>query len=147
MTVVGGNREVAPLVGPRHQGLSMVLEKAAWTPPGQWLRVAGGWGVESLAEYRIPTPAHLNTAAPNAPVVVTHLYQAAILNRAALRAAGITRDCPDPVGGQIVRGHDGEPTGGSSPCRTHCCSTRPWPRPPSWTPNIKRAPPSSSSWS
>ncbi|MER6535667.1 amidohydrolase [Streptomyces sp900105755] len=94
----------------RH-GLAMVREQAARTPPGQWLRVAGGWSVESVAEHRMPTPAELNAVAPDTPVVVTHLYQATILNRAALRAAGITRDSPDPMGGQIVRGHDGEPTG------------------------------------
>ncbi|MFJ9566316.1 amidohydrolase [Streptomyces fuscichromogenes] len=152
VTVVGGDREVAPLVGPRtrvvdalghrvvpglndshnhvvrgglhfvlelrwdgvrtlRQGLAMVREQAARTPPGQWLRVAGGWSVESVAEHRMPTPAELNAAAPDTPVVITHLYQAAILNRAALHAAGITRDSPDPAGGQIVRGHDGEPTG------------------------------------
>lgn len=93
------------------QGLAMVREQAARTPPGQWLRVAGGWSVESVAEHRMPTPAELDAVAPDTPVVVTHLYQAAILNRAALRAAGITRDSPDPAGGQIVRGHDGEPTG------------------------------------
>ncbi len=42
---------------------------------------------------------------------VLHLYQSAVLNRAALKAAGFTRDTPDPKGGQIVRGRDGEPTG------------------------------------
>ncbi|WP_042414911.1 amidohydrolase [Streptacidiphilus anmyonensis] len=93
------------------QGLAMLREQAARTPTGQWVRVAGGWSVESVAEHRMPTPAELNAAAPDTPVMVTHLYQAAVLNRAALRAAGITRDTPDPVGGRIVRGHDGEPTG------------------------------------
>jgi predicted amidohydrolase YtcJ len=43
--------------------------------------------------------------------MVTHLYQSVLLNRAALRAAGYTRDTPGVPGGQIVRDHDGEPTG------------------------------------
>jgi predicted amidohydrolase YtcJ len=94
----------------RH-ALAMLREQAARTPDGQWVRVAGGWSVESFAEHRMPTPAELNEAAPDTPVIVTHLYQAAILNRAALRAAGITRKVAAPPGGQIVRGHDGEPTG------------------------------------
>ncbi|GAA1993226.1 amidohydrolase [Catenulispora subtropica] len=92
-------------------GLRMLRDQAARTPEGQWVRVAGGWSTESVAEHRAPTPAELNAAAPDTPVVVTHLYQFAILNRAALRAVGIDRDTPDPPGAQIVRGHDGEPTG------------------------------------
>ncbi|MBD0688217.1 amidohydrolase [Streptomyces sp. CBMA123] len=92
-------------------GLRMLREQAARTPAGQWVRVAGGWSVETVAEHRLPSPAELNAAAPDTPVIITHLYQSAVLNRAALRAAGITRDSPNPAGGQIVRGHDGEPTG------------------------------------
>jgi predicted amidohydrolase YtcJ len=44
-------------------------------------------------------------------VFVLHLYQAAILNRAALQAVGYTKDTPAPKGGQIVRGRNGEPNG------------------------------------
>ena len=53
----------------------------------------------------------LNAAAPDTPVFVLHLYQSAILNRAAVEAVGLTKDTPDPPGGQIVRGHNGTPTG------------------------------------
>ncbi|MEU5757174.1 amidohydrolase [Streptomyces sp. NPDC047829] len=93
------------------QGLSMLREQAGRTPRGQWVRVVGGWSGEQFAERRLPTVAELNAAAPDTPVFVLHLYQSAILNRAALKAAGITKDSPDPKGGQIVRGRDGEPTG------------------------------------
>ncbi|KOV96135.1 amidohydrolase [Streptomyces sp. NRRL B-3648] len=93
------------------QGLAMLREQAARTPKGQWVRVVGGWSAEQFAERRLPTVSELNAAAPDTPVFVLHLYQAAVLNRAALRAAGIGRDTPDPRGGQIVRGRDGEPTG------------------------------------
>ncbi|MFF9045736.1 amidohydrolase [Streptomyces parvulus] len=91
--------------------LAMLREQASRTPKGQWIRVVGGWTAEQFAERRMPTVAELNAAAPDTPVFVLHLYQSALMNRAAVRAAGFTRDTPDPRGGQIVRGRDGEPTG------------------------------------
>lgn len=93
------------------QGLGMLREQAARTPKGQWVRVVGGWSAEQFAERRLPTVAELNAAAPDTPVFVLHLYQSAVLNRAALKVAGFDKDTPDPRGGQIVRGRDGEPTG------------------------------------
>ncbi|MFJ9624007.1 amidohydrolase [Streptomyces sp. NPDC101181] len=92
-------------------GLSMLREQAARTPKDQWVRVVGGFTREQFAEKRLPTVRELNAAAPDTPVFVLNLYQSAILNRAAVRAAGFTRDTPNPPGGQIVRGRDGEPTG------------------------------------
>ncbi|MFF4568433.1 amidohydrolase [Streptomyces sp. NPDC001410] len=93
------------------QGLAMLRDQAARTPKGQWVRVVGGWSAEQFAERRLPTVAELNAAAPDTPVFVLHLYQSAVLNRAAVKAAGFDKDTPDPRGGQIVRGRDGEPTG------------------------------------
>ncbi|GLF95364.1 amidohydrolase [Streptomyces yaizuensis] len=93
------------------QGLAMLREQAARTPRGQWVRVVGGWSAEQFAERRLPTVAELNAAAPDTPVFVLHLYQSAVLNRAALKAVGFGKDTPDPQGGQIVRGRGGEPTG------------------------------------
>ncbi|WP_435862093.1 amidohydrolase [Streptomyces lavendulae] len=93
------------------RALVMLREQAGRTPKGQWIRVVGGWTPEQFAERRMPTVAELNAAAPDTPVFVLHLYQSALMNRAAVRAAGFTRDTPDPRGGQIVRGRDGEPTG------------------------------------
>ncbi|WP_306324398.1 amidohydrolase [Streptomyces venezuelae] len=91
--------------------LAMLREQAGRTPKGQWIRVVGGWTAEQFAERRMPTPAELTAAAPDTPVFVLHLYQSAILNRAAVRAAGFTRDTADPKGGQIVRDRTGEPNG------------------------------------
>ncbi|WP_327070749.1 amidohydrolase [Kitasatospora sp. NBC_01250] len=93
------------------QALAMLRSQAERTPPGQWVRVVGGWSADQFAERRLPTLAELNAAAPDTPVFVLHLYQSALMNRAALRAAGFDRNTPDPAGGQIVRGHDGRPTG------------------------------------
>ena len=53
----------------------------------------------------------LNQAAPNTPVFVLHLYDRALLNRAALRAVGYTKDSPNPPAGEIVRDGAGKPTG------------------------------------
>jgi predicted amidohydrolase YtcJ len=93
------------------QALAMLREQAIRTPKGQWVRVVGGWSADQFAEKRLPTLAELNAAAPDTPVFVLHLYQSALMNRAALKAAGYTKATPDPRGGQIVRGRDGEPTG------------------------------------
>ena len=93
------------------EALAMLRDQAARTPPGQWVRVVGGWSKEQFAEQRLPAISELNAAAPDTPVMITHLYQAVLLNRAAVRAAGYTRDTPEVPGGQIVRDHNGEPTG------------------------------------
>ncbi|MGW1545140.1 amidohydrolase [Streptomyces sp. NPDC002309] len=93
------------------QGLAMLREQAARTPKGQWVRVVGGFSADQFAEKRLPTVSELNAAAPDTPVMVMHLYQSALLNRVAVQAAGYTKETPDPKGGQIIRGHDGEPTG------------------------------------
>jgi predicted amidohydrolase YtcJ len=94
----------------RH-ALAMLREQAGRTPKGQWIRVVGGWTADQFAERRMPTVAELNAAAPDTPVFVLHLYQSALMNRAAVQAAGFNRGTPDPRGGQIVRGRDGEPNG------------------------------------
>lgn len=91
--------------------LALLREQAAGTPPGQWVRVVGGFTKEQFVERRLPTLKELNDAAPDTPVFVLNLYQSALLNRAAVRAAGYTSDTPEPAGGHIVRGPDGTPTG------------------------------------
>ncbi|MFJ3582203.1 amidohydrolase [Streptomyces sp. NPDC090127] len=93
------------------QALAMLKEQAGRTPKGQWIRVVGGWTADQFAERRMPTVSELNAAAPDTPVFVLHLYQSALMNRAAVLAAGFTAKTPDPPGGQIVRGRDGGPTG------------------------------------
>ncbi len=94
----------------RH-ALAMLAEQARRTPEGQWVRVVGGWSKDQFAEGRLPTLDELNAAAPDTPVMVTHLYQSVLLNRAAVRAVGLARDTAEVPGGQIVRDAAGEPTG------------------------------------
>src|SRR6476619_205670 len=91
--------------------LQMLREQAARTPAPQWVRVVGGWTEFKFAERRMPTLEEVNTAAPDTPVFILHLYDRALLNRAALRAVGYTKDTPEPPGGTIERDMRGEPTG------------------------------------
>ncbi|MBI3869173.1 MAG: amidohydrolase [Verrucomicrobia bacterium] len=91
--------------------LRMLKEQAQRTPPGQWVRVVGGWSEFQFAERRMPTLEEINAAAPETPVFILHLYCRALLNQAALRACGYTQDTPNPPGGEIQRGHGGHPTG------------------------------------
>jgi len=91
--------------------MRMLKEQAQRTPPPQWVRVIGGWTEFQFAERRMPTLEEINQAAPDTPVFVLHLYDRAFLNRAALRAVGYTKDTPEPIGGEIQRDKQGNPTG------------------------------------
>jgi len=91
--------------------LRMLRDQARRTPAPQWVRVVGGWNEFQFAERRLPTLAEVNAAAPDTPVFLLHLYDRAILNAAALRVVGYTRDTPEPPGGTIERDKAGNPTG------------------------------------
>ena len=91
--------------------LRMLKDQADRTPTPQWVRVVGGWNEFQFAEKRLPTLDELNKAAPDTPVFVLHLYDRALLNRAALKVVGYTRDTPNPPGGEIQRDANGDPTG------------------------------------
>ncbi|WP_266157070.1 amidohydrolase [Dyella silvatica] len=91
--------------------MAMLKQQVAITPPPQWVRVVGGFTEHQFAEKRLPTIDELNAVAPDTPVFLLHLYDRALLNAAALRAVGYTRDTPEPPGGQIVRDSDGNPSG------------------------------------
>ncbi|HEX6884757.1 MAG TPA: amidohydrolase, partial [Planctomycetota bacterium] len=98
-------------LGSLAEGLERLRERAASTPPPQWVRVVGGWNAWQFAERRMPTLEELNRAAPETPVMVLHLYDSALLNRAALRALGFDASTPNPPGGLIARDAGGNPTG------------------------------------
>ncbi|MGH7462192.1 MAG: amidohydrolase, partial [Longimicrobiales bacterium] len=85
--------------------------------PDAW--IAGrGWHQE---KWEVPppnavegNPVHdaLSRASPNNPVYLTHASgHASFANKRALELAGITRRTPNPPGGEIVKGPNGEPTG------------------------------------
>lgn len=93
------------------EAMAMLKRQAENTPPPQWVRVVGGFTEHQFAEKRLPTIAEINAAAPDTPVFILHLYDRALLNAAALRAVGYTKDTPNPPGGEIVRDAQGNPTG------------------------------------
>jgi predicted amidohydrolase YtcJ len=91
--------------------MAMLKRQVAITPPPQWVRVVGGFTAHQFAEKRLPTIEELNAVAPDTPVFLLHLYDRAMLNAAALRVVGYTKDTPEPIGGEITRDASGNPTG------------------------------------
>lgn len=91
--------------------LRMLKDQVDRTPSPQWVRVVGGWSEFQFAERRMPTLEEINAIAPETPVFILHLYDRALMNRAALKAVGFTKDTPAPTGGHIERDANGEPTG------------------------------------
>ncbi len=93
------------------EAMAMLRRQVERTPAPQWVRVVGGFTAHQFAEKRLPTIAELNAAAPDTPVFILHLYDRALLNAAALRVVGYTKETPNPPGGEIVRDAAGNPTG------------------------------------
>ncbi|MDK1494790.1 amidohydrolase, partial [Sinorhizobium sp. 7-81] len=91
--------------------MDMLKRQVAITPPPQWVRVVGGFTEHQFAEKRLPTIEEINAVAPDTPVFLLHLYDRALLNAAALRAVGYTKETPNPPGGEIARDANGNPTG------------------------------------
>ncbi|MDA2914067.1 amidohydrolase [Acidobacteriia bacterium AH_259_A11_L15] len=79
--------------------------------PGEWI-IGGGWDHSLLEEKRIPTRAELDAVSTEHPLFLHRVdWHSAVANSFALQLAGITRETPDPPGGEIVRDAEGEPTG------------------------------------
>lgn len=82
------------------RGLELIREQAQRTPPGQWVRVIGGFSPYQFAERRLPTIAELNAASPDRPVFVLFLYSQGLINAAGVQALGLGPDSVPPPGGQ-----------------------------------------------
>jgi predicted amidohydrolase YtcJ len=84
---------------------------AAETPAGGWIQ-GQGWNETSWDDPRIPTRADLDAVAPVHPVILwrsdLHL---AVVNSAALTAAGVNEETASPPQGVIDRDVHGRPTG------------------------------------
>ena len=93
------------------QAMDMLKRQVAVTPAPQWVRVVGGFTEHQFAEKRLPTLEEINAVSPDTPVFILHLYDRALLNAAALRVVGYTKDTPDPPAGEIIRDANGNPTG------------------------------------
>ena len=81
------------------------------TPAGE-LVYGRGWIETGWPEGRMPTRDDLDPVSPNNPVLLTRADgHALVANSAALEAAGINDETPDPDGGRIERDADGRATG------------------------------------
>jgi predicted amidohydrolase YtcJ len=86
-----------------------------WTTklaPGKWV-LGGRWSVESWAVRDQPTKEWVDAVTGDRPLYLSRMDgHSALVNSAALKLAGITREGPaDPAGGVIDRDPNGEPTG------------------------------------
>jgi predicted amidohydrolase YtcJ len=91
---------------------SRVARYAKDHPQDEWIQGEGwSYGYPDLPQGEFHKEM-LDEVSADRPVFLdSSMAHAAWVNSAALRRAGITRDTPDPPGGEIVRGADGEPTG------------------------------------
>jgi predicted amidohydrolase YtcJ len=84
--------------------------------PGEWIR-GFGWDQGSLAECKIdpsklPRKWDLDPVSPENPVAFTDFScHTLLVNSKALEIAGVTKDTPDPLTGEMERSDSGEPTG------------------------------------
>lgn len=103
--------DVRPFTVPTGEAVHARIREAVAAAPGEPVAV---YGIDLLLQRDLPLPTRelLDELCPDAPLVVfTASGHAAYANTAALRAARITRDTPDPAGARFVRDADGEPTG------------------------------------
>jgi predicted amidohydrolase YtcJ len=91
--------------------LDRVRAYARARPGDGWLAGSIDVDAETLAEGRFPTRDELDEAAGGRPLFLDRRSHDAIVNGAALAAAGIDAATPDPSGGVIERAADGTPTG------------------------------------
>ncbi|UCH57244.1 MAG: amidohydrolase [Candidatus Bathyarchaeota archaeon] len=88
-----------------------VRRKLEETKKGEWM-LGRGWDDSKWEERRFVNKWDLDPFSPDNPVVLTRICGHMVtLNSRALEIAGITRETPNPIGGQIDKGDDGEPTG------------------------------------
>lgn len=95
---------------------SVITEKVraqvAKSKPGQ-LITGGHWEHEMFIDKQWPSKVLVDNVAPDNPVVLSRADGHSVLvNSYVLKASGITRDTPDPFGGEIQKDAvTGEPTG------------------------------------
>ena len=100
-----------PLVSSIEELVEELRKKAEEKPAGEWIQ---GWGYdeEKFSEHRAPNRWDLDKASTEHPIeLLRSCSHVRSVNSKALELAGITRDTPDPVGGEIERDENGEPTG------------------------------------
>src|SRR5260221_5967279 len=88
-----------------------IAARAKTANAGEWI-VGRGWDHTLWAEQKTPTRADIDAVTGAHPAIFNRVDgHIAIANSAALKAAGITAQSPDPHGGKIDRDDKGDPTG------------------------------------
>lgn len=88
-----------------------VAAKAAELGPGEWI-TGYGWSEDVMEEQRRPLRSDLDEAAPRNPVYLERAGgHSTVVNSLALQIAGVDTFTPEPEGGVIERGEDGELNG------------------------------------
>ncbi|MCK4932245.1 MAG: amidohydrolase [Candidatus Aminicenantes bacterium] len=97
--------------------IAMVAEAVKQAQPGEWIR-GRGWHQEKWDRTPVPNidglPLHheLSKVSPDNPVLLTHASgHASFANAKVMELAGITKDTPNPEGGEIVKDAQGNPIG------------------------------------
>lgn len=89
---------------------SRVAEKVKTVKPNEWI-IGRGWD-HTVWKQNFPNKKDLDRIAPNNPVFLVRVDgHVGWVNSAALKAANVTRDTPNPAGGEIEKDAQGEPTG------------------------------------
>lgn len=95
----------------REQIIQALKQAAQQYSPNGWV-IAFGWDPVMLANLEAPTLAELDDISPDKPLLVlTQMMHDAYANSAALAAAGITADTPNPMGGEFIKNSNGELSG------------------------------------
>lgn len=104
--------DVSPITTPDYATVWSKLQKGvADAKPGEWVR-AQQFDASITRDAKIPTIAELDALAPNNPFFMQESNgHIAYANSAAFKAAGITRETPDPSGARFVKDADGSLTG------------------------------------
>lgn len=92
-------------------GILRLLVEARDAQPDAPVLRGRGWLFDAVPGGA-PTAAMIDAVLPDVPVYLdANDYHSCWVNAAALAELGITRDTPDPIGGEIVRDADGEAIG------------------------------------
>ena len=79
--------------------------------PGEWI-LGSGWDQTLWPDKKFPTRLQLDEVAPNNPVFLVHISgHVAVANSQALKHGEISAETKNPMGGEIERFEDGEPSG------------------------------------
>ncbi|GAH47243.1 unnamed protein product, partial [marine sediment metagenome] len=89
-----------------------VKEKVSKAKPGELIR-GGNWEHEMFYNKQWPTKELIDHVSPNNPVALSRADGHSVLvNSYVIKKSGITKDTPDPFGGEIQKDPEtGEPTG------------------------------------